>query len=204
MPCPAACSLAIALPCMGVPNQEPANPLPCILSLATMLAAPCPRALARQDLTWRIIGGSERPKRAPRCIALLIGSNDVHADMPVKKLKSYMDYLLEYLQVRHGGGVCSSNALLSSKGGLPASSSAAGESQRGCRRARHTQACTLAASHGSETACLLLPCPCPLYTLPLQPTPAGRLPRHQGHPVEAAAAPGAGHGARQQGSARGR
>lgn len=51
-----------------------------------------------EDLTWRIIGGSERPKRAPRCIALLIGTNDVNAGVPVYKLKSYMDYLLQYIK----------------------------------------------------------------------------------------------------------
>ncbi|KAL4430554.1 hypothetical protein ABPG77_005794 [Micractinium sp. CCAP 211/92] len=49
-------------------------------------------------ITWRIIAGSERPKRAPRCIALLIGTNDVNAGVPVDKIKLYMDYLLRYLK----------------------------------------------------------------------------------------------------------
>ncbi|KAL4436964.1 hypothetical protein ABPG75_004103 [Micractinium tetrahymenae] len=51
-----------------------------------------------EDLTWRIIAGSERPKLAPRCIALLIGSNDVNGRVPTATIKKYMDYLLQYLQ----------------------------------------------------------------------------------------------------------
>ncbi len=56
-----------------------------------------------QDLTWRVIGGSELPQLAPRCIALLIGTNDVNSHTKLADHIAYLEYLLDFLQVGQPG-----------------------------------------------------------------------------------------------------
>lgn len=51
-----------------------------------------------QDLAWRLMApsGWERPKLAPRVVALLIGTNNVNAKMKIPELESKLDYVLSW------------------------------------------------------------------------------------------------------------
>lgn len=64
------------------------------------LTVHCPPCRLPQDLTWRVGGGSELPALAPRCIALLIGTNDVNSHISLADHIAHVDFLLGFLQVR--------------------------------------------------------------------------------------------------------
>jgi len=52
-----------------------------------------------QDLTWRLMSGTERLQLAPRVLGLLIGTNNVDFGPPLNETASMLDYLLTWLQV---------------------------------------------------------------------------------------------------------
>ncbi|KAI7839375.1 hypothetical protein COHA_006900 [Chlorella ohadii] len=51
-----------------------------------------------EDLAWRLFSGSERPARAPKAVALLIGVNNLQAKQKMTTLVNRLEYTILYLQ----------------------------------------------------------------------------------------------------------
>lgn len=76
---------------LGAPRPRHRAAAPRLLIESSPLPPP-------QDLAWRVIGGWERPRLAPACVALLIGTNNVSGEMPPAELAQKVNYLIQYFR----------------------------------------------------------------------------------------------------------
>lgn len=67
------------------------------LNTKSLLCMPCP-----QDVAWRLMTKAEVPKKAPKVVGLLVGTNNLRAHQSSAHIASLMDYLLGWMQVGWG------------------------------------------------------------------------------------------------------